>query len=96
MMTGDIIAFGIPLTIFLVSGFATHWLAKNQSHTALKWVGSFWLLTTFAMLIGVSTLGSWDGLIYVAILIGISAPAGLGGLIGGLVGRFRAKKVANV
>ncbi len=92
MIPGDLLAIVIPLTVFLASGLVTFWLAKWQNQTGLQWFGCIWALITIALLFGVGTLGTWDGLIYVAALIGINAPAGVGGLIGGLVGRFSRKE----
>lgn len=92
MTGGDFLAVAIPLTIFLVSAVGTFWLAKNRIKTGLRAFAGLWALFTGVMLFALASLGSWDGLVYLAVLIGISAPSGLGGVIGSLIGRGKREK----
>jgi hypothetical protein len=95
MTFGDFMAYGIPFSIFLATGFGNYWLAKRHLTTGIKiyWIG--WALFTFGMLSGMAALGTWDGLLYVALLIGISAPSGLGGVVGALVGRAKQERAED-
>ncbi|KQI70796.1 hypothetical protein AN191_15905 [Loktanella sp. 5RATIMAR09] len=95
MTSGDFLAYGVPFSIFLATGFGNYWLAKRHLSTGIKifWIG--WGLLTMGMLSGVATLGTWDGLVYVALLIGISAPSVLGGVLGALVGRTKRERAED-
>lgn len=88
-------AYAILFSLFLATGFGTYWLLKCRLYTAVK---IFWIvcvLFTVGMLFGVAALGTWDGLLYVAVLIGISAPSGLGGVVGALVGRAKQERAED-
>ncbi|HEV8034624.1 hypothetical protein [Yoonia sp.] len=95
MTFGNFMAYAIPFSFFLATGFGTFWLVKRRLYTAVKIFWIVWVLFTVGMLSGMAALGSWDGLLYVALLIGISAPSGLGGLVGALVGRAKQERAED-
>jgi hypothetical protein len=92
MTFGDFMAYAIPLCIFLATGFGTYWLAKRRMYTGIKIFWIVWVLFTVGMFSSLSALGSWDGMLYAAVLIGISAPSGLGGMVGALLGRAKQER----
>jgi hypothetical protein len=92
MTFGDFMAYAIPLCLFFATGFGTYWLAKRRLYTGIKFFWIAWVIFTVGMLSSLSALGTWDGLLYAALLIGISAPSGLGGMVGALVGRAKQEK----
>jgi len=89
MDSDTLMAYGVPTITFLVSGLGTYFLGRYAIWAGLKAYALCWLVLSVLLTIGVFTADGWDGLYYVAGLIGIMAPAGVGGLIGGWIGRTR-------
>lgn len=91
----DIVVYAIPVVAFLAVLFPSYWLAKAKNNTALIFLGVIWAGFTGAMFFGIENASGWDGLGYLLALIGISAPTGVAGLIGGIVGRFKGEKAMH-
>ena len=82
-------AFLIIAAIFAVAVWLAHWCGKNRNGAGLVGLAVVWAGFTGAMFFGLERATGWDGLGYLVALIGISAPAGLGALIGCAVGWFK-------
>jgi hypothetical protein len=91
----DLIFYGIPLAVFLASLFTCFSFGKNRFKGGLICFGLLWLGFTVAMFFGMEAASGWDGLGYVLGLIGLSLPAGLGALLGGLVGWFKKENTLD-
>lgn len=89
MDSDTLMIYGIPAVSFLISGFATYSFSRHSIPAGLKFFGFVWLAISILLSIGLFTAEGWDGLFFVAALIGIIAPAGVGGLIGGWIGGTR-------
>lgn len=76
-------SFLIPLGLTLVAGL-------RRSKMALSVMTVLWAGFTVLMFYQLSITGGWDALLYFFLLLFVSAPAAVGGLIGGLVGWARA------
>lgn len=88
--------FTIPVIAFLTSLFLTFGFGKNRNYVGLISLGAVWAAFTGVMFLAVEAATGWDGLGYAAALVGISAPAGIAGLIGGIVGWAKSEKAAHV
>lgn len=82
-------SFLIPLGLTLVAGL-------RRSKMALAVMTFFWAGFTVLMFYQLSITGGWDALLYVLLLLFVSAPAAVGGLIGGLVGWSRADQAQPI
>lgn len=79
-------SFLIPLGLTLVAGL-------RRSKIALAAMTVLWAGFTLLMFYQLSITGGWDVLLYILLLLFVSAPAAVGGLIGGLVGWSRADQM---
>ncbi len=91
----ELVIFGVPLAVFLASLFTCFSFGKQRYKKGLVTIGLLLLGFTVAMLFGIGASSGWDGLIYLFALIGIGAPAGVGALLGGLVGWFKKEKTID-
>ncbi len=85
----------VPLTAFTTALFLTSWLGKNRINMGLVAVGLALAGFTGAMFFGLDQATGWDGLGYVMALLGISAPAAAGSLIGGAYGLVQKEKATH-
>ncbi len=76
-------SFLIPLGLTLLAGL-------RRRKMALAAMTVLWAGFTVLMFYQLSITGGWDALLYIFLLLFVSAPAAVGGLIGGLVGWARA------
>ncbi|WP_400082460.1 hypothetical protein [Yoonia sp. R78084] len=76
-------SFLIPLVLSFLAGL-------RRSKMALAAMTFLWAGFTVVMFYQLSITGGWDALLYILLLLFVSAPAAVGGLIGGLVGWARA------
>ncbi|WP_108814688.1 hypothetical protein [Loktanella sp. Alg231-35] len=81
-----LLVYGVPTVAFLVATFAGFQCGKAGSRSGLGWFAGIWVAFTTWMFMGIQSSTGWDGLGYVLALIGICAPVGVGGLIGGVTG----------
>lgn len=81
-----LIVIGVPLFVLTLSIYLAYRYANNHNRHVLAWMGALWLAFTGLMFVGMETAPGWDALIYMFALIGLSAPSGIGGLIGGILG----------
>ncbi|MEJ8560187.1 hypothetical protein QTO30_02310 [Yoonia sp. GPGPB17] len=86
MYNGDIVLFAVIGAIFLGAAFPAFFLGRRQSKLGLSILGLIWVAFTGALFFGMNNGNKYEELAYLFALIGISAPVGLGGLIGSLVG----------
>ncbi len=91
----DLLVYAIPVVVFLVALFPTYWLAKGKNAAGLICMGVIWAGFTGAMFFGIENATGWDGLGFMLALIGISAPVGAAGLIGGTAGWFKSEKATH-
>lgn len=91
----DVVIFGVPLAVFLVSLFTCFSFGKQRYKKGLVAIGLLLLGFTVAMFVGMGASSGWDGLIYLFALIGIGAPAGVGALLGGLVGWLKKENTVD-
>jgi len=91
----DLLIYSVPLVVFLVSLFLCFFFGKTRFKGGLITMGLLWLCFTVAMLLGLRETTGWDGLGYLLALIGLSAPAGVGALLGGLVGWFKKENTVD-
>lgn len=82
---------GIPLAAFATSGLIAFGLAKGRFKHGLIALAGLWSAFSVWMVVGMTNATGLDGLGYVAGLIGLSAPAAVGGLIGLAIGRAKVK-----
>lgn len=82
----EILIFGIPVSVLALSIFLAYRYAKDRNGKVLGVFGAMWVVFTGLMLVGMEGAAGWDGLIYLLGLFCISAPASIGGLIGGIIG----------
>ncbi|KQB97547.1 hypothetical protein AL073_00925 [Loktanella sp. 1ANDIMAR09] len=76
-------SFLIPLGLTYLAGL-------RQSKMTLAAMTFLWAGFTALMSYQLSITGGWDVLLYICMLLFVSAPSAVGGLIGGLVGWARA------
>ncbi|MEO1640407.1 MAG: hypothetical protein AAFU41_14295 [Pseudomonadota bacterium] len=93
-MIETVFAFGIPLAIFAVACAIAFYLGKNRSTIGLSLFGGGWGVVSAILFLQAQTLPGWDGLGYAIALIFLSAPAGLGALLGGITGWMKSN-IAN-
>jgi hypothetical protein len=84
----------IPTGAFFATALAAFHLAKRGLTTPLFVLAALWVAFTIGMFVGLDQANGWDGLTYLAVLIGINAPGGAGLLFGALFGNAR-KPVAD-
>ncbi len=90
MLLENLVLYGVPAGSFAATVFLSFYLAKLRSLIGLCALNVLWIGFTAAMLFGLDQANSWDGLVFMAALLGISAPVGVGSMIGctfGLVKR---------
>jgi hypothetical protein len=90
-----IILFAVPLAAFCVALFLTYWFGKDRNSMGLISLGLLWAGFTGVMFFGLDQATGWDGLGYLAGLLGISAPVGVGYLLGGSVGWLKSEKAVH-
>lgn len=90
-----LLVFGIPAVIFAGSVGLTFWLAKRAHRLGGLGLSLVWLVFTAGMFFGLEQSTGWDGLGFLAGLIGISAPVAVGGLIGGAIGLAKREDVIH-
>lgn len=95
MLIDDLIIFAIPAAAFCVALFLTYFLGRDRNTLGLTVIGVLWAGFTGAMFFGLGQSTGFDGLGYVAGLIGISAPVGVGYLLGGPVGWLKGEKATH-
>ncbi len=89
-MSGDeFLLFGIPAVVFLISGLLGYFSGKARNKRALGWIAGLWIAFTGLMFAGAANAPGWDALAYVAALIGLAAPSGVGSFVGGVIGWVR-------
>ena len=88
---------GEELTVLIVIGVAflgalilSFFLGKRRNKRGLSIIGLLWAGFTATMFFGMYNATGWDGLGLLFALIGVSAPLGVGGLIGSLIGWARS------
>ncbi|WP_320237856.1 hypothetical protein [Cognatiyoonia sp. IB215182] len=86
MAIEEFLIFGIPVSVLALSIFLAYRYAKDRNGKVLGVLGAIWALFTGWMFVGMEVASGWDGLIYLLGLFCISAPASVGGLIGGIIG----------
>ncbi len=84
-----LVLWGVPVVTVLIAGTGAFFAAKARNTALLGLAGILWLCFTVAMGFGLNTAVGWDGLIYIAGLLGISAPSAVGLLIGGVIGIYK-------
>lgn len=92
MGSEDILMFGIPTVAFVVAAVIAYLSAKARSGLAFGMIGLLWAAFTAMMFFGMENASGWDGLGYAIALLGLSAPAGAGLGLGGLVGWLKSGK----
>jgi hypothetical protein len=90
-----IFLFGVPAAVFCATLFSTYWFGKARNGIGLTSVGFLWAGFTGVMFFGLHQSTGWDGLGYLAGLLGISAPVGVGYLLGGSVGWLKSEKAIH-
>ncbi|KQI70797.1 hypothetical protein AN191_15910 [Loktanella sp. 5RATIMAR09] len=90
MGSEEIALIGMGCASFLIPLGLTVVAALRKSKMALAAMAFLWAGFTALMFFQLSITGGWDALLYVLLLLFVSAPAAVGGLIGGLVGWARA------
>lgn len=83
------------LLIGLGATFVSFRLSKYSETGALQILWGFWVAFTIAMFIGMEVERSWDSLPYLFALLVFSVPAGVGGLIGTLVGKAKRQNAGS-
>ena len=81
-----LVVFGVPLAAFMLSLFVSFALGKAKKSKVFVRFGVLWAFVSGLLTIAMFAATGWDGLGYLAALIGVSAPLGRGTLIGGIVG----------
>ena len=89
----EFLMYAVPIGIFVVSTVIGFFAAKAQSKAWITLITVAWFAFTIAMFIALDSAVGWDGLLYVIALIFVSAPSGLGGLVGAIT--CWVKKAAN-
>lgn len=90
-----LMVFGIPAVIFAVTVWMTFWMSKRAYRLGLISLGLVWLVFTAGMFFGLEQAVGWDGLGFLLALIGISAPVGVGAIIGGAIGLVKREDVVH-
>lgn len=83
----------VPLTIFVVAAALGSYLVKAGQKILLIVLASVWAAITASLVVGMENAQGWDALGYFIGLIGLSAPSGLGLLIGAVIGWVRKRDV---
>lgn len=92
MHSEEIIMFGIVGAAFIAALLLSFFFGKRRNKLGLSIMGIIWTGFTGIMFFGMYDASGWDGLAYLLALIGISAPTGVGSLIGSLVGWAKSDK----
>ena len=95
-MSAEIGLFIIPAVALVGAGSVAYALAKHGQAIGLWVVAGLIAAFSASMLIGLSNAQGWDGLGYLAALIGLSAPGAAGFGLGGLIGWLRKPRQAVV
>ena len=82
----EVIFLGIAGAAFLVALVLSYFFGKRRNKLGLTIMGLLWAGFTGILFFGMYNANGWDAIGYAIFLIGASAPIGLGGLIGSLVG----------
>lgn len=91
-LTGSIF---IICVILAVSTWASFAAVKRRVNVAAGALWTIWCGFTVAMFVAMEQASGWDGLLYLAGLIVLSAPSGVGLIIGTLVGLAGRKDETN-
>ena len=95
-MSGDgLIIIGIGGAFFLAALALSFFLGKRRNKVGLWLLGLLWGGTAVLMARGLSAASGLDRIGYLLVLILVHAPAGVGGLIGGLVGWTKSGSAAD-
>ena len=86
MGVDEFILVAIVVAAFLVPLVMAYFFCKRRNKLGLSILGVIWAGFTAILFFGMNNATGWDGLGYLMILLGVSAPAAVGGLIGSLVG----------
>ncbi len=73
-------------SILLGSFWLSFVLGRRKSKIGLGMLGGLWAAFTAILFFGMNEASGLDGLGYLVFLLGVSAPAGVGGLVGALIG----------
>ncbi|MEO1640406.1 MAG: hypothetical protein AAFU41_14290 [Pseudomonadota bacterium] len=94
-MGEEILLFGVPLVTFIAAIAITFRLGRAKKERGMTGFGLIWGAFTGMMFLGMHSAPGWDALIYAIALICVSAPAAVGGLIGGLIGWHKEHDIAH-
>jgi FtsH-binding integral membrane protein len=86
----ELLMLGIAGAAFVVSLVLSFFLGKHHSKLGLTIMGLVWAGGTGILVLQMYDATGWDTLGYLLVLLMVSAPAAVGGLIGGLVGSAKA------
>ncbi|MBR2658070.1 MAG: hypothetical protein IKD58_16595 [Loktanella sp.] len=75
-----------PTAAFAAATALSFWFGRLKTQLGLWSMAVVWLGFTVAMIFGLEQATGWDGLVYVFGLLFLALPAGLGALIGGIIG----------
>ncbi len=92
MLFENLMAFLVPAVAFLITGTIAYFSGRARSASALIGTGLLWAGFTVWMFFGMQQSSGWDGLGYLIALLFLSAPAGAGFGLGGLIGWLRGRK----
>lgn len=92
MISEEIILFAVVGVAFLAALSLSFFFSKRRNKLGLSIIGVMWAAFTGIAFFGMYNASGWDVLGYAAALIGVSAPVGVGGLVGALVGWAKGSK----
>lgn len=91
----ELILFGIAGVIFLGALLLSYFFGKRRNKLGLTIMGVLWAGFTGILFFEMYHASGWDAIGYAIFMIGVSAPAGLGSLVGSLVGWAGSDRVKN-
>lgn len=86
----EFVMLGIVGVAFVGALLLSLFLGKRRSKLGLSIMCALWAGFTGILFFGMYNANGWDAIGYAIFLIGVSAPVGVGGLIGSLVGWARS------
>lgn len=89
----DIVLLGIAGAIFLGALLLSFFFGKRHNKLGLSIMGALWAGFTGLLFFGMHKATGWEALGYAVFLIGVSAPIGVGGLIGSIAGWAKRETV---
>lgn len=92
MLDEEIMLLIVPVVIFVVAGVVSFFLGKSRKPAALWAYAILWGALTAALFVGLVKATGFDGIIYIIGLALLSAPSGLGYMIGAPIGWVNGKK----